>query len=64
MFKNVHISLKLAHICHLKGDLDKAQIGFEWTLKNLESKKNDTVDTLTLFGLGKDWFVVTYIFTN
>ncbi|XP_037957844.1 tetratricopeptide repeat protein 19 homolog, mitochondrial [Teleopsis dalmanni] len=55
----LHISSKLAHMAQLQGDLEKAQLGFVWTLKgiqkNIEELDYDK-DVQELFGLTKNWF--------
>ncbi|XP_077285986.1 tetratricopeptide repeat domain 19 isoform X2 [Arctopsyche grandis] len=53
---NIHISLKLAHICHLQGDLEKAEIGFQWSLNHLENESKVSKDVVLLRGLAKDWY--------
>lgn len=57
--KMLHISAKIAHLCHFQGNLDKASQGFQWTLEKLGEKvqrfKDDT-DLRELYGLTKNWY--------
>ncbi|XP_060517363.1 tetratricopeptide repeat protein 19 homolog, mitochondrial [Cylas formicarius] len=52
----IHISLKLARICQLKADLEKADIGYRWCLEQIEKKKNENEDAQVLFGVINDWY--------
>ncbi|GLV38924.1 Tetratricopeptide repeat domain 19 [Carabus blaptoides fortunei] len=56
--KVIHISLKLARICHMKDDIEKAEIGFQWCLDSL--KKNhlasNNQDAIALYGVVQDWY--------
>ncbi|XP_055597851.1 tetratricopeptide repeat protein 19 homolog, mitochondrial [Uranotaenia lowii] len=57
--KMLHISSKISHIAQLQGHLDKALIGFEWTLKKLEENlKNAPGDKeiRELWGITKNWY--------
>uniref|UniRef100_A0A336LP89 CSON009544 protein n=1 Tax=Culicoides sonorensis TaxID=179676 RepID=A0A336LP89_CULSO len=57
--KMLHISAKMAHICHFSEKLDQAMQGFEWTLEKLKEKlkKYDDADDLwELYGLTKNWY--------
>lgn len=57
--KMLHISAKIAHICHFTDQLDKAMQGFEWTLEKLKEKlkkiENDE-ELLELYGLTQNWY--------
>lgn len=57
--KILHISLKLAHMAHIQGNLDKAQQGFEWTItkieKNIKNRPDDK-DMQELWGLAHNWY--------
>lgn len=57
--KMLHISAKIAHLCHMRGQLDKAMNGFEWTLEKLGEKVkqySEDEELLGLYGLVKSWF--------
>lgn len=57
--KMLHLSAKMAHLCHFQGKLDKALQGFQWTLEMLEKKVQqfkDDKEVLELFGLVKNWY--------
>ncbi|KAF5298431.1 hypothetical protein FQR65_LT01209 [Abscondita terminalis] len=54
--KVIHISLKLARICHLKGEDEKADIGYNWCLDKIQEKKNANVDSKMLYGIINDWY--------
>lgn len=54
----VHISIKLARICHLKKDFTTAQIGYTWCLEklnNLLSIEPSEV-TVKLLAMAEDWY--------
>ncbi|XP_073824708.1 tetratricopeptide repeat domain 19 [Musca autumnalis] len=55
----IHISLKLANIAQLKGELEKSMLGFNWTMQKIEERAvvdpND-VELKELYGLAKYWF--------
>lgn len=57
--KMLHLSAKMAHLCHFQGKTDKAIQGFVWTLEKLEQKlkqySNDK-ELYELFGLVKNWY--------
>lgn len=50
----VHISLKLARICHLKADNEKAEIGYEWCLNQIKGKPDS--ESKLLYGVIQDWY--------
>lgn len=52
----IHISLKLARICQLKADIEKAEIGYNWCLKQIENQKADSIDAKILYGVINDWY--------
>ncbi|CAH1183678.1 unnamed protein product [Phaedon cochleariae] len=52
----IHISLKLARICQLKADLDKAEIGYKWCLEQIGKQKDDKVAAKVLYGVISDWY--------
>ncbi|KRT79706.1 Tetratricopeptide repeat-containing protein, partial [Oryctes borbonicus] len=54
--KVIHISLKLARICHLKAEGDRAELGYKWCLEKIEKQKNDDIDAQTLYGVIQDWY--------
>lgn len=54
----VHISIKLARICHLKKDLPTAELGYTWCLeklKNLLSTEPSEI-TIKLLAMAEDWY--------
>jgi len=53
--KVIHISLKLARICHLKADEETADIGYNWCLNQIE-KKTTELDAKVLYGVIHDWY--------
>lgn len=45
-------------MAELQGDLDKAKIGFEWTIKKLDesaNKRPEDADLQELWGLTQNW---------
>ncbi|XP_063702249.1 tetratricopeptide repeat protein 19 homolog, mitochondrial [Culicoides brevitarsis] len=57
--KMLHLSAKMAHICHFTEQLDKATQGFEWTLEKIKEKMKtftDDEDLRELYGLTKNWY--------
>lgn len=52
----IHISLKLARICHLLAEEEKAETGYLWCLDQLEKQKNHSFDAKTLYGVVQDWY--------
>lgn len=54
----VHISIKLARICHLSKDFDTAQIGYTWCLDKLNNllKVNPSEVTTKLLAMAEDWY--------
>ncbi|KAB0797366.1 hypothetical protein PPYR_08360 [Photinus pyralis] len=54
--KVIHISLKLARICHLKAENEKADIGYNWCLEKIVEKQNGGADAQMLHGVIHDWY--------
>ncbi|KAG5864504.1 hypothetical protein JTB14_030335 [Gonioctena quinquepunctata] len=54
--KVIHISLKLARICQLKANIERAEIGYKWCLQQIEKQKNDNIDAKILYGIINDWY--------
>lgn len=57
--KMLHLSAKMAHLCHFQGNLDKAIKGFLWTIEKLEQKVKQFSQDKELFellGLVKNWY--------
>lgn len=57
--KMLHISSKIAHIAQLQGHLDKAMLGFEWTIAKLEEnlkRVGEDKEILELWGITKNWY--------
>ncbi|KAK9870404.1 hypothetical protein WA026_007973 [Henosepilachna vigintioctopunctata] len=54
--KVIHISLKLARICQLRAELDKADLGYQWCLEQIVKQKDDTLDCQLLYGVIQDWY--------
>lgn len=57
--KFLHISLKMANIAQLVGDLNKSMTGFTWTIKKIQEcleRAPDDVEAKELMGLAKYWF--------
>lgn len=52
----IHISLKLARISHLKAEEEKAELGYQWCLENIEKHKNESNDMQLLYGVIQDWY--------
>lgn len=53
-------------MAHLQGDLDKARIGFLWTLDKIEhciKKTPNDRDIQELWGLTRNWLVISFNFT-
>lgn len=48
--------MKLARICQLKAEIEKADIGYKWCLEKIEKQKNDNVDAQILYGVINDWY--------
>lgn len=54
----LHINSKISHMAAVQGNLEKALLGFQWTMDKLESKRKvqpEDQDLLELWGLTKDW---------
>lgn len=65
--KMLAISSKMAYMAEMRGQLDKARQGFEWTLKKLEDKlkvEADNMDLLELWGMTKNWYAQTLLQLN
>ncbi|KAJ8969868.1 hypothetical protein NQ314_001552 [Rhamnusium bicolor] len=54
--KVIHISLKLARICQLQANLERAEIGYKWCLEQIEKQKNENIDAQILYGVINDWY--------
>lgn len=57
--KMLHISSKIAHICHFNDQHEKAMQGFEWTLEKLKEKLKkfgDDEELRELYGLTRNWY--------
>ncbi|XP_050307437.1 tetratricopeptide repeat protein 19 homolog, mitochondrial [Anthonomus grandis grandis] len=54
--KVIHISLKLARICQLKSNSERADIGYRWCLEQIESHKKHNQDAKVLYGVINDWY--------
>ncbi|KAI4464256.1 tetratricopeptide repeat protein 19 [Holotrichia oblita] len=54
--KVIHISLKLARICHLKAEEERAELGYKWCLEKIEKQKDVDIDSRTLYGVIQDWY--------
>lgn len=54
--KVIHISLKLARICQLLAETEKANLGYTWCLEKIEKHKNDNLDAQILYGVIHDWY--------
>lgn len=52
----IHISLKLARISHLKAEGEKAELGYQWCLENIEKHKNTDINMQLLYGVIQDWY--------
>lgn len=52
--KVIHISLKLARICHLKAENEKADIGYNWCLEKIMG--NGDPNAQMLCGIIHDWY--------
>lgn len=54
----VHISIKLARICHLKKDLTTAEIGYIWCLEKLNNLLSTEPNEVTtkLLAMAEDWY--------
>lgn len=52
----IHISLKLARICHLRAEEEKADIGYNWCLQQIDKKRNIDYDAKMLYGVIQDWY--------
>ncbi|XP_023026307.2 tetratricopeptide repeat domain 19 isoform X1 [Leptinotarsa decemlineata] len=52
----IHISLKLARICQLKANIEKAEIGYKWCLEQIDRQRNDSIDANILYGVINDWY--------
>lgn len=54
----VHISIKLARICHLKNDFSTAQIGYTWCLEKLHNLLSTEPSAITtkLLAMAEDWY--------
>lgn len=52
----IHISLKLARICQLKAELEKADLGYSWCLEKIETQRESNVDAKVLYGIINDWY--------
>lgn len=50
-FQVVHISLKLARICQMRKEYDKAEIGYRWCLETIEKQNNKMLKGAIL-----DWY--------
>nr|XP_022900984.1 tetratricopeptide repeat protein 19 homolog, mitochondrial-like [Onthophagus taurus] len=54
--KIIHISLKLARIAHLREENERACLGYQWCLEQMNKKKENDEDTLGLLGVIHDWY--------
>ncbi|XP_066253693.1 tetratricopeptide repeat protein 19 homolog, mitochondrial isoform X4 [Euwallacea similis] len=54
--KVIHISLKLARICQLKANIERADIGYKWCLEQIEHHDKDNEDAKLLYGVINDWY--------
>ncbi|XP_030746665.1 tetratricopeptide repeat protein 19 homolog, mitochondrial [Sitophilus oryzae] len=54
--KVIHISLKLARICQLKADTEKADIGYRWCLEQIDKHKDANENAKVLYGVINDWY--------
>ncbi|CAH1982937.1 unnamed protein product [Acanthoscelides obtectus] len=54
--KVIHISLKLARICQLRAEIEKADIGYKWCLDQIEHEKYKDRDSRILYGVINDWY--------
>nr|CAI5841937.1 unnamed protein product [Callosobruchus analis] len=54
--KVIHVSLKLARICQLRAEIDKAEIGYRWCLDQIEHDKYKDRDSRILYGVINDWY--------
>lgn len=54
----VHISMKLARICHLKKDFATAQLGYTWCLEKLNNLLSTEPSEVTtkLLAMAEDWY--------
>lgn len=48
--------MKLARICHMRAEEERAELGYKWCLEKIEKHKNDSVDSQTLYGVIQDWY--------
>ncbi|CAG9772013.1 unnamed protein product [Ceutorhynchus assimilis] len=61
--KVIHISLKLARISQLQDKPDRAELGYKFCLKQIESHKNSE-DAKILYGVINDWYAQLMLDTN
>lgn len=54
--KVIHISLKLARICQLKANIERADLGYNWCLEQIEKHRKDNEDAKVLYGVINDWY--------
>ncbi|XP_076629945.1 tetratricopeptide repeat domain 19 isoform X1 [Colletes latitarsis] len=55
----IHISLKIANMYHIMGDIEKAETGYKFCLENLQNhmaKESENIDVLQLLGLNLEWY--------
>ncbi|KAL1494281.1 hypothetical protein ABEB36_009904 [Hypothenemus hampei] len=54
--KVIHISLKLARICQLKANIERADLGYRWCLEKIEHQRKVNEDSEILYGVINDWY--------
>lgn len=59
--KVIHISLKLARICQLKANIERADLGYRWCLEQIDKHKNQSEDAKVLYGVINDWYAQYYL---
>lgn len=54
--KVIHISLKLARICQLQANIERADLGYNWCLEQIGHHSKDSEEARLLYGVINDWY--------
>uniref|UniRef100_A0A2A4JAD2 MalT-like TPR region domain-containing protein n=1 Tax=Heliothis virescens TaxID=7102 RepID=A0A2A4JAD2_HELVI len=62
----LHLSVKLARVCHLKKDYSTAQLGYDWCLEKLYKlvESDPSNNTIKLLSMAEDWCGRLYLDVN
>lgn len=52
----IHISLKLARICQLQANIERADLGYNWCLEQIGHHSKDSEEARLLYGVINDWY--------